>query len=98
MTKITHRNEVDPRTHKVSVQVEVSANDYDALKNTLSSEAFDKIQIHREMETMREVFAMEGGTIADKAENAIRVWSCADEDKPTPCVKIPEMYKLKYRY
>ena len=83
----------DPKDHQVGISLNVSANDYNTLKENLPAELLDKIELRREIAVMQEVMKTEGYGMICKIDNYID--KCSSE-KNKKLVKI-ERYKLKYR-
>lgn len=82
------------KNHKVECTLTVSANDYSSLKQILPPKYFDQLETKREIAIMKDVLAMPGYSISEKADNAIEAWS--HEKQRT--VRGNVRYKLKYRY
>ena len=83
----------DPKDHSVGIYLNVSANDYNNLKATISPEVLDKIELRREIAVMHEVMASDGYSMIDKIDNTIDKWA---NEKNKKLIKL-ERYKLKYR-
>ena len=92
---ITATVESDPQDHKVTCNITLSANDYDAVKAALPAEYFDQLETKRELEIMHEVRQMPGSSMLAKIDNAIEYWS---HERQSTVRTDNNRYKLKYRY
>ena len=84
----------DPKDHKVTVNLTMSANDYNTVKSVLPTKYFDELETRREINIMNEVMKMPGKSITEKADYAIAMWSNQKQET----VRTNVRYKLKYRY
>lgn len=84
----------DPKDHKVSVNLTVSSNDYEMLREKLPLKMFDELETKRELTIMHEVMKSPGQTMLDKVDNTVYAW---EREKQTT-VRGATRYKLKYRY
>ncbi len=80
----------DPKDHKVTCSITISANDYDKVKAVLPAKEFDNLEIKREIAVMHEVIKHPGNTMIEKVDNTIEDWSKGQV--------LCDRYKLKYRY
>lgn len=87
--------ESDPNDHKVTCNITLSANDYEAVKAALPQKYFDELETRRELEIMRQVRQMPGYSMLDKVDNAIQHWS---HERQSTVRTDNNRYKLKYRY
>ena len=95
-----HMEKTKAKDHMVQCTINVSANDYDKIKEKLSSlengnKYFDELETKREIATMREVLKMPGRSMIEKIDNAINTW---DNEKQITRRTDNNRYKLKYRY
>ena len=84
----------DPKDHKVTCNLTVSANDYEAIKAALPVQYFDQLETKRELAIMHEVMASPGNNLYQKIDNALARWGNEKQN----LVRGEVRYKLKYRY
>ena len=95
-----HTERIKSKDHMVQCTINVSANDYDKIKEKLSSiengnKYFDELETKREIATMKEVLKMPGRSMIEKVNNAINAW---DDEKQITRRTDNNRYKLKYKY
>ena len=96
----TGENTVDPKDHMVQCTINVSANDYDKIKSSLShleggDKYFDELETKRELAIMHEVRKQPGFSILDQVDNTIWEW---EHEKQVTRRGDNNRYKLKYKY
>lgn len=84
----------DPKDHKVTCNLTVSANDYEKIKEALPVEYFDQLETKRELAIMHEVMKAPGYNLDQKIDNTIERWS----NEKQSLVRGEVRYKLKYKY
>ena len=84
----------DPKDHKVTCSLTVSANDYEDIKSKLPVQYFDQLETKREIAIMHEVWDSPGNNIYQKIDNTLERWSGEKQN----LIRDEVRYKLKYRY